>query len=203
MARLRLPLSVSAAGAFRSRRACSSLSAGVSPSLVLVTLGRFTPFTGLCTMALRSQRYSKSDETAESFRRIVEPSHPLLSNCLRQAIKCARVTIRNTSGCEMRANRMKSFRSFWYARRVCGFVMLANHSISGGTSARSKNSFALKARALVGIRARDDFFLRDIGELDAGVGAGVSGLTLTGCLWANMGSKIDSAFNRYKTHYHG
>src|SRR6266446_583933 len=87
-------------------------------------------------------------------------------------------------------NRMKSLRSLWYARRVCGFVMLANHSISGGTSARSKNSFALKARALVGIRARDDFFLRDIGELGAGVGETVKGLTLANILWANMRSKI-------------
>src|SRR6266851_6272064 len=173
MARSRLPLSVSAAGAFRSRRACSSLSAGVSPSLALVTLGRFTPFTGLCTTALRSQRYSKSDETAESLRRIVDPSFPLPSRSLRQAMRWARVTTRNTSGLVMRAKRIKSLRSFWYARRVCGFVMLANHSISGGTSARSRNSFAERARALVGIRARDDFFLEAIDGLGSGVGEGV------------------------------
>src|SRR5262245_60224438 len=98
MARSRLPLSVSAGGASSSRRACSSLSAGVSPSLAFVTRGRFTPFTGLCTTALRSQRYSNSDATAESLRRIVEPSQPLPSNSLRQAIRWARVTTRNTSG---------------------------------------------------------------------------------------------------------
>src|SRR5438552_17793507 len=186
MARSRLPFSVFPGGASRSIRACSSLSAGVRPSLALVTLGRLTPFTGLCTTALRSQRYSKSDETAESLRRIVEPSHPLLSNCLRQAIKCTRATIRNTSGFEMRAKRMKSLRSFWYARRVWGLVMLANHSISGGTSAKSKNSFAVNARALVGIRARDNFFLDAIGEFDRGVNNGVRSLTPTGFLWANM-----------------
>src|SRR5262245_4947293 len=87
MARSRLPLSVSAGGASSSIRACSSLSAGVRPSLALVTFGRFTPFTGLWTTALRSHRYSNSDDTAESFRRIVEPSHPLLSRSLRQAIR--------------------------------------------------------------------------------------------------------------------
>src|SRR5437763_5308463 len=40
--------------------------------------------------------------------------------------------------------------------------MLANHSISGGTSARSINSFAESARAFVGIRARDGGCLSDI-----------------------------------------
>src|SRR3989441_8283632 len=202
MARSRLPFRVSAGGAFKSKRACSSLSAGVRPSLALVTLGRFTPLTGLWTTALRSQRYSNSDETAESLRRMVDPSHPLLSRSLRQAIKCARVTTRNTSGFEMRAKRMKSLRSFWYARRVCGFVMFANHSISGGTSAKSKNSFAESARALVGIRARDDFFLDAIGKFDRGVNNGVSSLTPTGMVWANMTLKIASAFTPEKTPYH-
>src|SRR2546423_2722029 len=167
-------------------RACSSLSAGVRPSLALVTFGRFTPFTGLWTTALRSQRYSNRDETAESLRRIVEPSHPLPSNSLRQAIKCARVTMRNTSGFEMRANRMKSLRSFWYARRVCGFVMLANHSISGGTSAKSRNSLAESARALVGTRAWVVFFLGDIEMVGQRASNGVNSLTPTGFLWANM-----------------
>src|SRR5215471_8996741 len=78
MARSRLPLRVSAGGASSSMRACSSLSAGVRPSPALVSLGRFTPFTGLCTTALRSQRYSNKDETAESLRRIVDPSSPPL-----------------------------------------------------------------------------------------------------------------------------
>jgi hypothetical protein len=73
--------------------ACSLLSAGVRPSLVLA-FGRFTPLTGLCTTALRSQRYSNSGDTAKSLRRIVDPSHPLLSRSLRQAIRCARVTTR-------------------------------------------------------------------------------------------------------------
>src|SRR5216683_4171050 len=88
----------------------------------------------------------------------------------------------------MRVKRMKSLRSFWYARRVCGFVMLANHSISGGTSARSKNSFAESARALVGTSALVNFFLGAIGELGSGVNDGVHSLTPTGCLWANMRS---------------
>src|SRR5438094_1038307 len=203
MARSRLPLRVSPAGASSSCRACSSLSAGVRPSLALVTLGRFTPLTGLCTTALRSQRYSKSDETADSLRRMVDPSHPLPSKSLRQAIKCARVTTRNTSGFEMRAKRIKSLRSFWYARRVCGFVIFANHSISGGTSARSRNSFAESARALVGIKARDDFFLGDIGKFDRGVKNVVSSLTPTGFLWANMRLKIVLAFTPDKTPYQG
>src|SRR5215510_11217074 len=203
MARSHLPLSISAGSASSSRRACSSLSAGVSPSLAFVTRGRFTPFTGLCTTALRSQRYSNNDETADSLRRIVDPSHPLPSRSLRHAIKCARVTTRNTSGLVMRAKRMKSLRSFWYARRVCGLVMFANHSISGGTSAKSKNSFAVRARALVGIRARDDFFLSAIVEFEVDVSDNVSSLTPTGSLWANMRSEVASAFTLDKTPYHG
>src|SRR5262249_6258239 len=151
-----------------------------------VAFGRFTPFTGLCTTALRSQRYSNRDETAESFRRIVEPSHPLPSRSLRQAIRCARVTTRNTSGLLMRANRMKSLRSLWYAGRVCGFVMFANHSISGGTSARSKNSFALKARARVGISARVVFFFAAMVGCGSGVGEVAYSLTQTGFLWTNV-----------------
>src|SRR5260370_39965889 len=106
-------------------------------------------------------------------------------------MRWARVTTRNTSGLEMRVKRMKFLRSFWYARRVCGFVMLANHSISGGTSAKSKNSFALKARALVGIRARNCFFLDVIGEFDRGVNNGVKDLTPTGFVWANIMLEID------------
>src|SRR6266581_9188781 len=203
MARSRLPLSVSPGGASSSMRACSSLSAGVSPSLALVTLGRFTPLTGLCTTALRSQRYSKRDETAESLRRIVDPSFPLPSRSLRQPMRCARVTTRNTSGFEMRAKRMKSLRSFWYARRVRGFVMFANHSISGGTSARSRNSFAESARAFVGIRARDDFLLDAIDEFDLDVNNGMSSLTPIGMLWTNMALKIASAFTPDKTPYQG
>src|SRR5467141_4047767 len=101
----------------------------------------------------------------------------------------------------MRVNRMKSLRSFWYARRVWGLVMLANHSISGGTSARSKNSFAESARALVGIKARDDFLLGDIGKFDQGVNNGVSSLTPTGFLWANKRLEIDTAFTPDKTPY--
>src|SRR5712691_1854192 len=203
MARSRLPLSVSPGGASSSRRACSSLNAGVRPSLALVTLGRFTPCTGLCTTALRSQRYANNDETAESLRRMVDPSHPLRSKSLRHAIRCARVTTRNTSGLVMRAKRMKSLRSFWYARRVCGLVMLANHSISGGTSARSKNSFAESARAWVGIKARDDFFLGDIGKFDQSVNNGVNSLTPTGFLWANTTLEIASAFTPDKSPYQG
>jgi hypothetical protein len=78
--------------------------------------------------------------------------------------------------------------------------MLANHSISGGTSARSRNSFAESARALVGIRARDVFFLDAIGEFDRDVNNVVSSLTPTGCLWANMTLKIGSAFTPDKSH---
>src|SRR5256886_4062427 len=171
-------------------RACSSLSAGVRPSPELVTLGRFTPLTGLCTTALRSQRYSKRDETAESLRRIVDPSFPLPSRSLRQAMRWARVTTRNTSGLEMRVKRMKSLRSVWYARRVCGFVMFANHSISGGTSARSRNSFAESARALVGIRARDDFLLDGIGEFAAGGDNGMGHLTPNSFLWLKWAREL-------------
>ena len=80
--------------------------------------------------------------------------------------------------------------------------MFANHSISGGTSARSKNSFAERARALVGIRARDDFFLDAIGKFDRGVNNGVSSLTPTGMVWANMTLKNASTVKRDKTPYH-
>src|SRR5262249_11148489 len=186
MARSRLPLSVSAGGASSSIRACSSLSAGVRPSLAFATFGRFTPLTGLWTTALRSQRYSNSDETAESLRRIVDPSHPLPSKSLRHAIRCARVTTRKTSGLVMRAKRIKSLRSFRYARRACGFVMFVYHSISVGTSARSRNSLALSARARVGISARVVFFLGAMGGCGSGVGEVVYSLTHTGFLWANI-----------------
>src|SRR2546423_10797318 len=102
-------------------------------------------------------------------------------------------------GYTTRVKRIKSLRSFWYARRVCGFVMFANHSISGGTSARSRNSFAESARAFVGMRARDDFFLLAIVWCRFGVSERVSSLTQTGFLWANMRAKIVSAFTPDKT----
>src|SRR5467141_4164044 len=103
----------------------------------------------------------------------------------------------------MRAKRIKSLRSFWYARLVCRFVMLANHSISGGTSAKSKNSFALSARAFVGIRARDDFFFCAIDVVSRSVGADVGSLTPAGFLWANIRSIIGLAFTHDKRHYRG
>jgi hypothetical protein len=80
--------------------------------------------------------------------------------------------------------------------------MLANHSISGGTSARSKNSFALSARAWVGMRALSCFFLGVMGELGSGVDEGVVGLTQTGMLWANITVKNASGVKRDKTPYH-
>ena len=81
--------------------------------------------------------------------------------------------------------------------------MFANHSISGETSARSKNPFALKTRARVEIKTREGFFLDAIGDIGCGVGESICGLTSTGRVWANMRSKIDSAFNRDNRHYHG
>ena len=100
-----------------------------------------------------------------------------------------------------RAKRTKSLRSFWYARRLCGFVMFANYSLSGGTSVRSKNPFAFKARARVGIRTRECFFLDARGDLGSGVGESIYSLTPTGRVWANMQSKIASAFKRDNRHY--
>ena len=53
----------------------------------------------------------------------------------------------------------------------------------------------------MGIKARDDFFLGDIGKFDQGVNNGVNSLTPTSFLWANIMLEIDSAFTPDKTHY--
>jgi hypothetical protein len=65
---------------------------------------------------------------------------------LRQAMTWARTTDRNSSGFWMPVNCMKSWMSIRYAFRVRGLMMLANHSTSGGTSAKSANSTALRTR---------------------------------------------------------
>jgi hypothetical protein len=81
--------------------------------------------------------------------------------------------------------------------------MFTNYSISGGTSVRSKNPFALKARARVGIRTRECFFSDAINEIGSGIGESICSLTPTGGVWAHMRSKIDSAFKHDNRHYHG
>jgi hypothetical protein len=104
----------------------------VLPSSKVLSL----PYSTKFRRCYREARYSKSDETAESLRRIVEPATALPSKSLRHAMTCARVTTRNSSGLRMPAKCMKSRRSFWYARRVWRFVMFANQ-----TSANKRAKF--------------------------------------------------------------
>jgi len=66
-----------------------------------------------------------------------------------------------------------------------------------------ENSFAESARAWVGIKARDDFFLGDIGKFDQGVKNVVSSFTPTGFLWSNIMLEVASAFKPDKTPYQG
>src|ERR1700681_1752966 len=80
---------------------------GVVPS-PLSALGRLTPLTGFWPRAFFSQRYSNSDDRAASRFRRVGPSSPRRSRSSRQAMTCARVTMRNSSGRTMPVKRMKS-----------------------------------------------------------------------------------------------
>jgi hypothetical protein len=82
-------------------------SAGVLPSPLSV-FGRLTPFTGLCVTAFFSQRYSNSDASEESRCRIVLPLSSRRLRSSRQAMMCARVTVRNSSGRTMPVKRVKS-----------------------------------------------------------------------------------------------
>jgi hypothetical protein len=85
MAWSRLPLRVFSGGASSSARAWPSPSAGVLPSLPSA-FGRLTPRTGLWLTALTSQRWSKSDATAASLRRMELGAKPRRSRSFRQAI---------------------------------------------------------------------------------------------------------------------
>src|SRR5918911_1567259 len=82
MARSRLPLRVSAGGASKSARAWPSPKAGVLPSLPSA-LGRLTPRTGLWLTAFTSQRWSKSEATAASLRRMELGARPRRSRSLK------------------------------------------------------------------------------------------------------------------------
>ena len=64
----------------------------------------------------------------------------------RQAMTCARVITRNSSGRSIPTKAVKSVMSSRYASRVLALGMLANHSSSGGTSERPWNSRAVNAR---------------------------------------------------------
>jgi hypothetical protein len=75
-------------------------------------LGRSTPLTGLCVTAFFSHRYSNSAAIDASRFRIVLPPSSRRTRSSRQAMTCARVTIRNSSGRAMPVKRMKSFTAF-------------------------------------------------------------------------------------------
>ena len=95
-------------GAASSSRAWWSPSAGVLPS-PLSALGRLTPLTGLWVTAFFSQRYSNSDDSAARRWRIVAAAERRArARSSRQAMTCARVTVRNSSGRTMPVKRMKS-----------------------------------------------------------------------------------------------
>jgi hypothetical protein len=66
---------------------------------------RSMPLTGLCVRAFFSQRYSDSEATDASRCRIVAPPRLRRRSSSRQAIRCARVTTRNSSGRRMPAKR--------------------------------------------------------------------------------------------------
>ena len=74
--------------------------------------------------AFLSQRYSNRDASDASRCRIVLPPRPRCASSSRQAMMCARVTIRNSSGRRMPAKRMKSLTAVSYARRVLGFAQI-------------------------------------------------------------------------------
>ena len=148
MARSRLLLTVSSVGAASRSRAWWSPSAGVLPS-PLSAFGRLTPLTGLWVTAFLSQRYSNSEDSAASRCRIVLPPSPR---------RCQVVA----PGDDMRAGHGAEFlrpgdageaheipRSRSRRRAVCcGLLRLANHSISGGTSASRWNSAAVSNRSV-------------------------------------------------------
>jgi hypothetical protein len=145
MARSRLSLIRLSAGAARRSRAWLSPIAGVLPS-PLSARGRLKLLTGLWVTAFLSQRYSNSDDSTASRCRTVAPPSMRPVRSSRQAITWARVTVRNSSGRFMPVKNMKSSIAALYARRVLALVMLANHSISGGTSASFWNSAAVRSR---------------------------------------------------------
>src|ERR1700733_5789478 len=103
------------------------------------------PFTGLVGAAFWSVRYSYKEERAESLRRTDGGASFRVSKSFRQAITWARVIKRSSIGERIPAKVMNSFRSLRYARRVCGLSMLANHSVSGGTSSSWENSALVSA----------------------------------------------------------
>src|SRR5271170_7286688 len=85
--------------------------AGVLPQPLSVR-GRSMPLTGLWVTAFFSQRYSNSEASEANRCRIVAPPRPRRRSSSRQAIRCARVTVRNSSGRKMPAKRTKSFTAF-------------------------------------------------------------------------------------------
>ena len=74
-----------------------------------------------------------------------------VSMSLRQAMTCARVTVRNSAGSFSPAKVENSDTSILYARRVFLLVMLASHSSSGGTSASSPYWAGVRVRKRTGI----------------------------------------------------
>ena len=119
--------------------------AGVRSS-ALSTFGRATPLTGLWVTAFCSHRYSNSDASDDSRCRTVLAPDPRRTSSSRQAMMWARVTARNSSGRLMPVKRTKSFTAAPSARQVSLLVRLANHLISGATSARRWNSAAVSSR---------------------------------------------------------
>ena len=72
---------------------------------------RFRPFDALHRVmrdGVFSQRYSNSDASEESRCRIVLPPSSRRLRSSRQAMMCARVTVRNSSGRTMPVKRIKS-----------------------------------------------------------------------------------------------
>ena len=93
-----------------------------------------------------SQRCSNREERAARRCRIVWLLKARLARSSRQAMTCDRVTSLNLPGWLMPMNPTKSCSAFSYARRVLLLLMLANHSSSGGTSARPWKRAAVSSR---------------------------------------------------------
>src|SRR6478609_4757008 len=75
------------------------------------------------------------------------------SSSVRQAITCARVTVRNSSGRVRLRNFANSLTSIVYARRVFSLVKLASHSSSGGTSASCSNCAGVRPSLYNGVNS--------------------------------------------------
>jgi hypothetical protein len=104
----------------------------------VVIFGRLTPSTGFSKTALSSHSFLNSDDRAANLRRMVASPQPLPSRYVRQALTWARLTSRSWAGVETGAKARNSVIARSYVFLGWALSRLANHSTSGGISARSE-----------------------------------------------------------------